>query len=443
MLEELKQYKNLLREFVRFQSVSTEIKFQKEIQKTAAWLKNLFQRNGFVVEVIKGYDNPIVVASYFNESLNKTVLVYGHYDVQPASKKEGWESEPFELREKNGRLYGRGVVDNKGQILVHIVSVIKQIKNNSLGYNVKFMIEGNEETGSPLLGKFIQKNKRLLKADFALISDGEIVGERPNIEVGFRGGFNALLTVKTSKTDLHSGLYGHTVPNAIHELAKVFAGLYDDNNRIVIPGFYDDVELIPEEIKKANQKIPFSLKKHKQISGAKVLLTEPGVDFYTQVGLLPAIEATTIIGGYMGEGFRNGIPSTATAKVNFRLVQHQKPEKIARLFKKYLRTILPRYVDFDFKMIDPYKASKIDTQNEYVAEAKRVLTSVYGREPIFKYVGGGLPIVSSFNQVLKIPSVLVPFANEDCAMHAVNENFDLSFLKKAMGFSRKFFQKKS
>ncbi|PIP50549.1 MAG: hypothetical protein COX12_00775 [Candidatus Brennerbacteria bacterium CG23_combo_of_CG06-09_8_20_14_all_44_41] len=249
------------------------------------------------------------------------------------------------------------------------------------------------------------------------------------------------MTVKTSTTDLHSGLYGHSVPNAIHELSKVCADLYDANNRIVVPGFYDDVDSVSDDVKKANQAIPFSLEEHKRISGAKILLTEPGIDFYTQVGLLPAIEVTTIVGGYMGQGFRNGIPATATAKINFRLVARQNPTKIAKAFEKYVRSILPAYVDFTFEFKTPYNASKIDTKNKYVERAQKVLEVAYGSTPIYKYVGGGLPMVNSFEKALKIPSVLVPLANEDCAMHAANENFALTNVEQALRFSALFLGK--
>jgi len=437
----IEQYKQLLKDFVAFQSVSTDTQFQPEIQKTVAWLQRVFEQNGFSVQIITGYDNPLVIASFVYDPALETVLIYGHYDVQPAKVDEGWTSDPFTLTEMNRRLVGRGAIDNKGQVLVHMVNVFEHIKSKTLGYNVKFMIEGNEETGSPLLEQFIASNSALLAADFVLISDGEISGGKPNIGVGLRGGLNSVLTVKTSTTDLHSGLYGHSVPNAIHELSKVCADLYDANNRIVVPGFYDDVDSVSDDVKKANQAIPFSLEEHKRISGAKILLTEPGIDFYTQVGLLPAIEVTTIVGGYMGQGFRNGIPATATAKINFRLVAHQNPTKIAKAFEKYVRSILPAYVDFTFEFKTPYNASKIDTKNKYVERAQKVLEVAYGSTPIYKYVGGGLPMVNSFEKALKIPSVLVPLANEDCAMHAANENFALTNVEQALRFSALFLGK--
>ena len=210
----LDQYKKLLQEAVRLQSVSTSSQYQEQIKQMVAWYKNLFEQNQFSVKVIEGYDNPIVLASYAADPSYKTVLIYGHYDVQPASKDEGWDNEPFELAERDGRLIARGAIDNKGQVLAHLVNVFELLKGKNLRYNVKFMIEGNEETGSPHLEGFIQDNQELLKTDFVMISDGEISGGVQNLEVAFRGGFNSALTISVGTQDLHSGLYGSEIGRA-------------------------------------------------------------------------------------------------------------------------------------------------------------------------------------------------------------------------------------
>ncbi|MEW5805654.1 MAG: M20/M25/M40 family metallo-hydrolase [Patescibacteria group bacterium] len=433
------QYKQLLQEFIRFKSISTDANFQSEIKKAVDWLKNLFQVNGFQVQVFEGYDNPIVLASYQVDPNLKTALIYGHYDVQPAEKADGWNSEPFELTERENRLFARGAIDNKGQVMVHLVNAFEQIKNKTLGYNLKFLIEGNEETGSGKIEKFIQDNQELLKANFVLLSDGEISGGQPNLEVGFRGGFNLTLTVKTGKVDLHSGIFGSAAPNALHELFRILNQIFDwQENKIVIPEFYDSVEPVDEEIKKNNRQIPFKQSEYEKMTGCKALLLEQGNDFYTQTGLRPAIEITGLVGGYAGEGYKNAIPYQAQAKINFRLTAEQKPEKVFELFKNWLAKIMPEYLDFELEQSSPYEGVKLEINNQYVEKAKQVLEQVWQDQVIFKYVGGGLPIVTYFNQILQIPQLLVPLASEDCAMHGANENFDLGYWQKAMAFSEQF-----
>jgi len=432
------QYKNLLTELIGFRSISTDIAYQGEIQKTAQWLKNLFEQNKFTAQVVEGYGNPVVIASYIVDPAYKTVLIYGHYDVQPAGKDEGWDSEPFELIEANGRLMGRGAIDNKGQVLVHMINVFEHIKNKTLGYNVKFMIEGNEETGSPNLEKFIGDNLNLLTADFVMISDGEVSGGVPNLEVSFRGGFNSTLTVTVGTQDLHSGLYGSAAPNAVHELSKVIASLYDAECKIAVPGFYKDMMPPDMAVVNANKVIPFSIEEYQRITGRKAMLNQDGYDFYSQTGLLPAIEVSGIQAGYMGQGYRNAIPCKASAKINFRLVKNQDPLHIAEVFRAYIRTVLPAYADFEFEMTDPYDGIIIDTENEYFQGVKNILESIWGAKAILKYNGGGLPITTYFSRLLAVPQVLVPLANEDCNIHGANENFALDYLEKAMNFSRLF-----
>jgi acetylornithine deacetylase/succinyl-diaminopimelate desuccinylase-like protein len=434
----LDQYKKLLQEAVRFQSVSTDSQYQEQIKQMVDWYKNLLEQNKFSVQVMTGYDNPIIIGSYAANPEYKTCLIYGHYDVQPANKNEGWDKEPFELAENNGRLIARGAIDNKGQNLVHLVSALELIKQGKLGYNLKFMLEGNEETGSPHLEKFIQDNQEFLKADFIMISDGEISGNVPNLEVAFRGGFNSTLTVMVGSQDLHSGLYGSAAPNAIHELTKVIASLYDKENKIAIPGFYDNVLPITQEILDNNKTIPFSQEEYQRITTRKAMLVQDNYDFYTQIGLLPAIEVSGIQAGYMGQGYRNAIPGQASAKINFRLVKNQEAQQIIELVKKHIRAVLPEYADFEFITSDPYQGIVLDVNNEYTQKAKAILESVWAKPAILKYNGGGLPITTYFGQVLKIPQVLIPFANEDCNMHGANENFDLAYLEKAISFSQRF-----
>ena len=432
-------YRKLLSELIKIKSVSTDSFYAGEIERTVEWLKKLFSDNGFRVEVITGYDNPIIVAEYMVSEGAKTCLVYGHYDVQPADINDGWKHDPFDLVEMDGRLYGRGVVDNKGQFLVHLATILSLIKEKKLAFNVKFMIEGNEETGSPHIEEFVKKHKELLKADFTLVSDGEMDIDQPSIDAGFRGGFNSTLTITTSKTDLHSGLYGGVVPSSALEMAKFISHLYDNNNAVAIDGFYKDVDEISETIKKNNEGLDFDEKDFLKLAGVKVILKESKYDVNMAVALRPSIQVTGIQSGYVGEGYRNSIPAKTTAKINFRLVKSQNPNGVVSLFKQYLSEVLPDYVDYEFEVTDPYEGIKLDLNNEIVAKTMGLLTKVYGKKAVFKFSGGGLPIVTLFDEILKIPNVLVPLGNEDCAMHAANENYDLKYLEKALEFSQEFF----
>ncbi len=437
----MEQYKELLKQFLSTKSISTDAQYLPEIEKTAVWLEKKFTENKFKVNIVRGYDNPIVVASYQANPDFKTCLIYGHYDVQPASKEEGWGSEPFDLFEDDIRLYGRGVVDNKGQVLIHIATAFDLIQKNQLGYNLVFMIEGNEETGSPSLGTFLDEHKELLKADFTLISDGEMDIKNPSLDAGFRGGFNSALTLKTSSIDLHSGLYGGVVPNAAHELNTLLSKMISsETNEILIPHFYDDVDEITPELAENNDKIPFNEDHFKSIAGVKGL-AKTDMNVYSILGLMPTLQVTGIETGYNGDGYRNSVPASATAKINVRLVNHQNPDQIVELVRDFITKNVPPYVAVTFRTSDPYEGLKVNMENPYTQKALQVMTDVYGIKPVYKFSGGGIPIVTMFHNILKMENVMVPLGNEDCQMHAINENFRKEYVEKALQFSKEFLKK--
>jgi acetylornithine deacetylase/succinyl-diaminopimelate desuccinylase-like protein len=429
-------YKSLLSEFIKFKSISTDVTFATEIQKTVYWLKNTFTEHQFQVEIINNYGNPIVIAKYIADPSFQTCLIYGHYDVQPATQEEGWNSDPFTLTEKNGRIYARGAIDNKGQVMIHIATVFELIKDNNLAYNITFMIEGNEETGSPLMEKFVNDHKDKLLSDFVVISDGEITDGNPVIELGFRGGFNVTLTLQTATVDLHSGIYGGIAPNSAHEAAKFISTLYDTENKIKVDGFYDNVLPINE-----TSTIPFNKDTYTQITGAKSILKEDNIDPYSQVGLRPTIQVTGVQTGYVGEGYRNSIPAKTVVKINFRLVKNQNPDQILELFKNHVKKALPAYVTYSIENSDPYDGIKLDVDNSYIQKAVELLEQTFNKTPLKKYSGGGLPIVTLLDQVLKVPQVLVPLANEDCNMHGANENYTIQNISMSLEWSKKFLGK--
>lgn len=434
-------YRDLLKEFISFKSVSTSKDYQKDIKKTVEWLSQLFEDHGFEVEIIEGYDNPIVLAKYKVSEDYETALIYGHYDVQPASKEDGWDSDPFELSEKDGRLFARGVVDNKGQVAVHIKTIFELIEKGILKYNIKFFIEGNEETGSPNLADCIRDKKDKLGCDFVMISDGELTSGHPVIEAGFRGGFNSTLKVVTSHKELHSGIYGSASPCASHELVKFLEKLHKVDGSVAISDFYKNVDEIEDKILKMNQNMPFDLDEYKKLSGTQALLTENDYDFFTQVGLRPAVIVTGIESGYTGDGYRNSIPPVATAKINFRLVKSQKPDQIVKLFRNFVKSELPEYVDYELDVADPYDGVKLDLDNQYIELAEDYLNKAFNKKVLKKFCGGGLPIVTLFDEILGVPQVLAPLGNEDCNMHAVGENYRTDVLEKALKFSEMFWSK--
>jgi acetylornithine deacetylase/succinyl-diaminopimelate desuccinylase-like protein len=434
-------YQSIVEELLRFKSISTDPAYQGEMQATAKWLVALFRQHGFQARMVENYGNPIVVASYVVDKAASTALIYGHYDVQPAVQKEGWESDPFILTKRGDRLYGRGVIDNKGQVGVHIASVFALIANGKLSQNITFMIEGDEETGSPLLGKFVREQTSLLKADYVVVSDGEVVGGQPVLERGYRGCFNGTLTITTSSTDLHSGMYGGAVPSASQEMIRLLDQIVEPDGSILIPTWNDDVPAVDPQAVADHARLPFSEEEFQRITGVKQRFTSNGLDFCSQTTLQPSIVVTGIQSGYVGVGYRNSVPAQATAKINFRLAPGQDPQRLLQTLRDYLKEVLPSYVDWTLETDDPSAGIEVSLSEPVIQEAQVILTAIYGQEPLRKFVGGTIPIVSDFAQVLKVPQVLVPLANEDCAMHAANENFRLDHLERGLAFSEAFFSR--
>lgn len=431
------RYKVLLSQIIKIKSISSDLRFKEEIEEASEWYEDLFDEAGFDVDVIEGFSNPVILASYEISDEAETILIYGHYDVQPASQEE-WESDPFELIESQGKLLARGVVDNKGQSLIHIVTVLELIKQGKLKYNVKFLIEGGEEIGSPGIREILEKYKSELNCDFIIISDGSVIGNHPVLEVGFRGVVNLQLRLKTADTDLHSGEFGGATPNAAYELSSLLSKLYNEDNQINIEGFYDDVELIEPELAQEHEALGYDRERQFELTGAKEIFTEQGLDFYTQTGLRPAIEITTVSSGYLGDGYRNAIPSVSEAKLNIRIVPHQRIEDVIAKFKAFLEENLPRYVEYE--LIVPggsNEAVSLDIDNEYVDQVKDILEDVYQEKLVLHYVGGTLPIVKDFQEVLKVPQLLIPLANESCRMHGVGENFEIAMVEKGFEVSRR------
>lgn len=438
------EYKKLLKQFLSFRTVST-INSEIEVEKCVSWLEDVFNTNRFQVQIVRGYDNPVVLATKVVNPEFPTILVYGHYDVQPADIEE-WGRDPFILKEDNKRLYGRGVVDNKGQMLVHLVNIFDLLKKNKLAYNIKFLIEGNEETGSPNIGRFIKDYKKQLESDFILVSDSVMVQNYPTIEVGLRGTFNTTLELRTSDKELHSGLFGGVAPNALHIASNLVSKLFKNENTIAYPKFYEKVPLPSTRISKHTKEVPFDLLSSLKLLGTKAILLEKKQNFYSQLGLRPTIQVTGLEGGYTKEGYRNSIPNKAIIKFNFRLVPNQDPEVILKDFKEYVKSFIPNYVDYEFSKPKDTEGSVkpviLSSDNKYIEAIKKIQQDIYKKNTLFTFNGATLPIIVFFKKTLKKDIGMVALANKDCNMHAVNENFDIKSLTLALEFSNKFFSLK-
>lgn len=436
---DIKKYKDNLGEFIKIKSISAG-GFENELKKASEYLVGLFSNLGFETKIIDGKTtNPYVFAEYKISERAETVLIYGHYDVQPADIKDGWEKDPFEIDEREGKLIARGIEDNKGQVMVHILTIGELIKEGKLKKNVKFFIEGNEETGNPEIIDVIKENRDLLNCDYVLISDGEISNENPAMDVSFRGGVNMKITFETAKNDVHSGVYGGAFPNAAMELSNLISKLYDENNRISIGNFYDDVRAPTKEELENNESIEFDLDRIKKDTGIRALKMEKGLDFYTQVGMLPMLTVTGFKSGFIGEGFNNIIPCKAECRINFRFAADQEPQKIVKLVKDFVINNTPEYVDVTFEESPTFDPVKIDTKDPIFSEVRKDLEETYGKKLIFRYCGASIPVVVDFKSVLKKPILSVGFAGEDSNAHGVGENFRIDHIKKALKFSHKFF----
>lgn len=433
-------YINLLTEFVSFKSISTDSAFLPEIAKTVAWLKTQFESHGFTTQILEAEGvNPVVYASLVIDPKKETVLVYGHYDVQPASEADGWASNPFTLTERSGRIYGRGAIDNKGQVAIHMATVFELASQNKLKYNVKFLIEGNEETANPQMGTIMRENKDLLASDHVMVSDGEIVGDTPTIDVSLRGGLNLTLKFKTAKNNLHSGIYGGAVPSAPYELIKFLGLIYDSNNSIAIPGYYDHVDPITPEQTNNNLALKDEARKLLVHAGIKQLLAEPNFDFFTQTGLRPTIQVTGFKSGYIDTGYSNIVPATAEAKINFRIVKSQSSKEVLAKFTEFAKAHIPSYVDYTIEHDGLHEPVKADISTPIFQLAKELLTQSFGKAPIYKNVGGAIPFVGEVQEIFGLDVLQVPLCNDDCNMHGVDENYDLTILERALTFSHAFF----
>lgn len=414
-------------ELLRIPSVSADPTYKNDVIKTAdAVAESLKKAGADKVEICETAGYPIVYAEKMIDDKKPTILVYGHYDVQPADPIALWHSKPFEPVIKNDKIYARGACDDKGQMFMHVKAFEAMMQTNTLPCNVKFMIEGEEEVGSTNLGIFVNQNQAKLKADIILISDtGIIANDIPSITVGLRGLSYVEVEVTGPNRDLHSGLYGGAVANPINILCEMIAKLKDDKNHITIPGFYDDVEILTAEERAEMAKAPFNLDAYKK---ALDLSDIHGEDDYTtneRTSIRPTLDVNGIWGGYTGEGAKTVIASKAYAKISMRLVPHQNSDKITAQFADYFSKIAPPSVKI--KVTPHHGGEPVVTPSNSIAykSAAMAMETTFGKKPVPVRSGGSIPIVAMFKSVLGLDSVLLGFGLDSDAIHSPNESYGL------------------
>ena len=412
---------------LRVPSISAKPENKQDMITCAEMVKeSLLEAGVQKAEVYPTAGHPIVYGEIMVNASKPTVLVYGHYDVQPVEPLELWDTPPFEPTIRDGKIYGRGTADDKGQFYMHVKALETMVKTDSVPLNIKFLIEGEEEVGSSNLGTFMQENKELLKADVVLISDTSMISlDTPSLDTGVRGLSYIEVEVTGPNRDLHSGVYGGAVANPITILAQMIASLHDENNHVTIPGFYDDVQVLSNEERVLLNKAPFDEQEYKDDLGVKELWGEKGYTTLERTGIRPTLELNGIWGGYTGEGSKTVLPAKANAKISARLVPGQDHEKITELIINHLQAIAPPYVTVKATPHhggNPY-VTPIDSV-EYKA-AEKAIEASFGKSPIPLRGGGCIPITSLFESILNCKTIFLGFGLDSDNLHSPNEKYNI------------------
>jgi acetylornithine deacetylase/succinyl-diaminopimelate desuccinylase-like protein len=422
------RFLNELLDLLRIPSISADSQYKGDVARCATAVKDsLLQAGCTHAEICPTDGHPIVYGEIIIDPAKPTVLVYGHYDVQPADPLDLWHSGPFEPVIKEGKIFARGACDDKGQMFMHVKALEVMAKTNTLPCNVKLMIEGEEEVGSSNLGMFLENNKEKLKADIVLVSDTSMISmEHPSLETGLRGLAYMEVEVTGPNRDLHSGVYGGAVANPINILCKMIASLHDENNHITIPAFYDKVDNLSDAEKAALNNAPFDLQEYKNELGVADVWGEKGYSTLERTGTRPTLDVNGIWGGYTGEGAKTVLPSKAFAKISMRLVPHQNSDEIAAIFQQHFESIAPASVKV--KVTPHHGGEPVVTPTDskaYQAAAKAIQTT-FGKEPIPTRGGGSIPIIALFEKILGLKTVLMGFGLDNDNIHSPNEKYDVA-----------------
>ncbi|MGE0447195.1 MAG: dipeptidase [Vicinamibacterales bacterium] len=420
-VEELKQY-------LAIPSISALPQHAADVKRAADWTADALRGAGLEnVRLVETPGNPVVYGDWLHAPGKPTILYYGHYDVQPVDPVNLWTSPPFEATVRDGEIYARGAADDKGQVFMHIKAVEAFLKNGgTLPLNIKFMIEGEEEVGSANLDEFVRSHKQDLAADVVVISDSPMFDRGiPSICYGLRGLAYFQVDLRGTKSDLHSGSFGGAVANPAFVLATILAQMKDRGGRIKIPGFYDDVRALSDAERAEWKKLPFNETKYRKELGAPRLFGETGYSTLERVWARPTFEVNGLLSGFTGDGAKTVLPAVAMAKVSMRLVPDQDPGKIAELFEAYLKKVAPKTVEVTLTRMQGGKAWMTDFDNKYVRAAGRAIEQGFGKTPVFTREGGSIPVVTTFQEELGLPSVLFGVGLPDENAHAPDEKLDL------------------
>jgi acetylornithine deacetylase/succinyl-diaminopimelate desuccinylase-like protein len=435
-----------LKDLLRIPSVSTAPEHTSDVQRAAQYVVNELNRIGMQnVALIPTKGHPLIYADWLRAPGKPTVLCYAHYDVQPAEPLDEWISPPFEPTERNQNLYARGAVDDKGQLWMEIkaLEALMRGHDGKLPINVKVLIEGEEEVGGESIAAYVRKEKSKLKADFALVCDTELFApDLPTLCVGLRGLLYTEIEAVGAKTDLHSGMYGGAAPNPLFALVEILSKLKDAKGRVLIPGFYSKVKPPSSDELKAWKKLPFNEEHYRKAEvGSAVLTGEPGFSVLYRTWARPTLEIHGMPGGFTAAGAKTVIPARASAKVSMRLVPNQDPDDILGRYTKMVKRLTPRGIQTKVKVWSKGPACVVGTDNEYVRASTEAMHEVFKKSTVFIRSGGSIPIVTDFQDVLKIPSVMMGFGLPDDNLHAPNEKFHIPNFHRGVESICLFFEK--
>lgn len=435
------KYLQELKNFLKIESISSDPEKKSEMDRCADFIKEKFSELGLdKIQTLNRDGFQIVYAEKIIDHNKPTILFYGHYDVQPVDPIDLWKSPPFSGEIRDGKIWARGATDDKGQLLTHLKSVEAFLSTSTeLPVNVKFVIEGEEEIGSPSLGKTIAAHKDLLACDAVVISDTSMYDDKtPSITYSLRGLAYFQIGITGPNRDLHSGTFGGAVMNPIQEMCDLLSGMKDKNGKITIPGFYDDVLKLTKAERDGFKKLKFSEKAYMKVLGVKELFGEKGFTTLERTGARPTLEINGIWGGFTGQGAKTVLPSKAYAKISMRLVPHQTPKKIEKLLKDYLKKAVPKSVTYSIEALHGGEPALTSIEGKAIQAAARAMKSTFGKTPVFTREGGSIPIVVEFGRLLKAPVVLMGFGLATENLHSPNEHFDLNNFHKGIHCSAAF-----
>ena len=445
--ENQKRFLDELKDLLRIPSVSTAEEHKDDVRKAAEMVANDLKRIGFEhVETIATQGHPLVYADWLHASGKPTALCYAHYDVQPAEPLDEWHTPPFEPTERDQNIYARGAVDDKGQLWMQLKAFESLFKggDGKLPINVRVLIEGEEEVGGESIEEFVKKNAASgkLKADFALVTDTELFApDLPTLCVGLRGLLYTEIQAQGAKSDLHSGVYGGAAPNPLFALVEIISKLKDADGKILIPGFYDDVQKPTADELKAWERLPFNEEDYRKAEvGSSVLTGEPGYSVLYRTWARPTLEVHGMPGGFVAPGAKTVIPARASAKVSMRLVPKQDPDDILKKYTEFVKKVTPKGIQISIKVHSKGPACVVNTDNKYARASVEAMHEIFGKDTVYIRSGGSIPIVTQFEEDLKIPSIMMGMGLPDDNLHAPNEKFHIPNFYRGIESIIRFFQ---